>query len=541
MCKSTNVSIVVDGRTACALRRCQRVFAGAEPMLPIMLRALADAWDESGGALKEAGDALDLESRAVAPFTRMAMRALSARLERRDDELAASRERPLRMTGRSCKRLLTCAGTLEFRVRRYRDADGIPRYPLFEDTGICKPREKASRGLKAFTASMACGMAYRQAAAHVALYSREQLSPAAVKDALAVCAAPLEHEAEQASQRWLDGEIVGDKVAPTLFMEADGVYCHLQRTRAAKQAHAPRWAQVRDAKAYSGKTGTTPIPDQGGKTGGNTPATDVAGKTGRTTGSVRCEDPLVYAAVEDAAVFADRLAGLVNARWDLSQTRQAFWGGDGEHAYQDIGSMVYAGATGVIDRWHVNDKTRKLAPKPLHTPILKAIDKARPDLALRAISQYMSVAAHQAGNQPSKAFERTMARLTELYRYIGSNATRMRDVSMGTIEATNAHVVCARTKHTGLAWSVSGLDSMVRCRASLANSGKPWLTPAPATPGGTRPESHVTLEHTRAYMDKPPLTASQAIHMHEGNGTTARQAHIATNANRKHATRHANR
>ena len=118
MCKSTNVSVSVDGRTACALRGCLRVFAGDESMLPVMLRALADAWDESGGALKEAGDALDLESRAVAPFTRMAMRALSARLERRDDELAASRDRSLGMTGRSRKRLLSCAGTLEFRVRR---------------------------------------------------------------------------------------------------------------------------------------------------------------------------------------------------------------------------------------------------------------------------------------------------------------------------------------------------------------------------------------------------------------------------------------
>ena len=52
------------------------------------------------------------------------------------------------------------------------------------------PKEKASRGLKAFVASMACEQAYRPVAAHVAVFSREPVSPAAVKDAVESCAAP---------------------------------------------------------------------------------------------------------------------------------------------------------------------------------------------------------------------------------------------------------------------------------------------------------------------------------------------------------------
>ena len=85
------------------------------------------------------------------------------------------------------------------------------------------PREKARRGLKAFVASMACEQAYRPAAAHVAVFSREPVNPAAVKDAVESCDAPFAALAEDVSLRRFNGEIVGTESTPTLFMEADGV------------------------------------------------------------------------------------------------------------------------------------------------------------------------------------------------------------------------------------------------------------------------------------------------------------------------------
>ncbi|MBT1165169.1 UPF0236 family transposase-like protein [Bifidobacterium felsineum] len=518
MSKSTNVNVSMSPQCARAWRRLERSFRDDGEMLPSMVRGLADAWDESGKAIGEATDALDLESRSVAPFTRLSLTALGARLSARDDEIFASRDHALKVAGRDSKRLLTIAGTVEFRVRRYRGPDGRPRYLLFEDTGICAPREKTSRGLKAFVASMACEQAYRPAAAHVAVFSREPVSPAAVKDAIESCAAPLAALAEDASLRRLNGELVGTARTATLFMEADGVYCHLQRTKAMKEANAPRWAQVRDAKAYEGK-------ERGpGAAGAN-----------------RCGNPLVYAAVEDAVTFADRLAGLVNARWDLSDVKHAYWGCDGEKAYQDIGELVKADAMGVLDRWHLNDKILKLAPKPLVGPMLKAIDAIRPDLALKAVSDWMSIAAHECAGRESDRFSRTMGKLTELYGYIASNQARITDASLGTMEATNAHVVCARTKHTGLAWSVAGLDSMVRCRASLAGTDRLTLRPMPCTPGDQRPASHVAFEQTDGYRLKPPLTATQANRMRNGKGSTAKQARIATAGNRKRSTRRSTR
>ncbi|MBT1162381.1 UPF0236 family protein [Bifidobacterium sp. SO1] len=521
MVKGSSVSVSMSQQHARAWRCLQRAFAGDEDMLSVMVRGLADAWRESGGAIGAASDALDLESRSVAPFTRLSLTALGARLSARDDEIFASRDRSLRVIGRDVKRLLTIAGTVEFRVRRYRDADGRPRYLLFEDTGMCMPREKASRGLKAFVASMACDQAYRPAAAHVAVFSREALSPSAVKDAIETCAAPLTARAEEASRRWLGGEVVGEEKTATLFMEADGVYCHLQRTRAMKKANMPKWAQVRDAKAYEGKT-------------------SVAKTDGGTT-SNRCRNALVYAAVEDGITFADRLAGLVNMKWDLSDVKRAYWGCDGEKAYRDIGELVRADAAGVMDRWHLSDKTRKLAPRPLVTPILKAIDAIRPDLALKTIADWMSVAAHECAGRENDRFAATMGKLTELYKYIASNQARIADASLGTMEATNAHVVCARTKHTGLAWSVTGLDSMVRCRSSLAGTGRLTLAPAPCAPADKRPTTHVTLEQTEQYQLKPPLTATQANRLHDGNGTTGKQARVATAGNRKRAIRRGTR
>jgi hypothetical protein len=305
-------------------------------------------------------------------------------------------------------------------------------------------------------------------------------------------------------------------------MEADGVFCHLQRTKAQKKANAPRFAQVRDAKAYEGKD-------------------PLIGRDGAPTGARRCRGEIVYAAVEDGATFADRLAGLVNARWDLSELKQAYWGCDGEQAYKDIGELVRADAMGVIDRWHLNDKTRKLAPRTLAAPILTAIDRLQPGKALTAISQWMSVAAHECRGRESPAFERSMGKLEELYKYIAGNQKRIIDASLGTMEATNAHVVCSRTKHTGLAWSIAGLDSVVRCRASLAGSGGSTLKPAPVRPQEQGPAGHTSLEQTAGYQLKPPLSGAQANRMRSGKGSTARQAHVATQGDRKRATRRSTR
>ena len=62
----------------------------------------------------------------------------------------------------------------------------------------------------------------------------------------------------------------------------------------------------------------------------------------------------------------------------------------------------------------------------------------------------MSVAAHQVASRPSRKFGDAMGRLTELYKYIAANQTRIVDRSLGTVEATNAHVVCARQAHRTL-------------------------------------------------------------------------------------------
>ena len=67
MSKSTNVSVSMSPSCARAWRRLERSFTGDEAMLSVMVRGLADAWDESATAIGEALDALDLESRSVGP------------------------------------------------------------------------------------------------------------------------------------------------------------------------------------------------------------------------------------------------------------------------------------------------------------------------------------------------------------------------------------------------------------------------------------------------------------------------------------------
>lgn len=73
----------------------------------------------------------------------------------------------------------------------------------------------------------------------MSLFSGRALSPSAVKDAIETCADLHIQEAEQASLRRLNGEIIGERQSRTLFVEADGVFCHLQHTKKEKAASSP--------------------------------------------------------------------------------------------------------------------------------------------------------------------------------------------------------------------------------------------------------------------------------------------------------------
>ena len=88
--KGSGVSVSMSPECARAWQRLQQTFDGDEGMLVVMVRGPADAWERSGTAIGDAADALDLEPRAVAPFTRLALTALGVRLRARDDKLFAS-------------------------------------------------------------------------------------------------------------------------------------------------------------------------------------------------------------------------------------------------------------------------------------------------------------------------------------------------------------------------------------------------------------------------------------------------------------------
>lgn len=504
------ISVFMDERTFGAWRVLETAFAGEPGMLPVMVRGLAGAWTESGRAVRRATDALELESLSVAPFTRLSLTALGARLTAEDDRLFACHDPALRATGRSSKSLLTTAGTVTFRVRRYRDADGDARYPLYEATGVCAPREKVSRGLSAFAASMGCEMSYRAACEHVALYSREPVGPAALKAMLGTQSRGLERHAEEASLRRLEGAPSRGAAADTLFMEADGVFAHVQRTPEQKKAGAPGSVQIRCARAYTGKK------DDGG-------------------GRVECGDALCYAAVEPMGVFTDRLAGLIDERWDLSTVKASFWSTDGERAYRNAADAVMADARPVTDLWHVDDAINRWAPKGLRPALRRAVAAGDPGRALRLLQDALSIGAATIPASPGR--DRMLADMAQLYGYVASVGEGLRGVSMGSQEGCNAHVLGSRLKHIGGAWSPDGADAIARCRSWKASHHWDTLRPVPVGPGGKGPAGHTDLEHTRAYQAKPPLTGAQAKRMHDGHGRQARRGHIAASGNRRPAIR----
>jgi hypothetical protein len=226
-----------------------------------------------------------------------ARRLVRAYLENLDKKLMRERPGHLRLKGVRTRTVVTRFGPVEIRRRMYLDLEtGSYRYLLDERLKL-RPRERATRGVKADAVLLASRHSFREASrllgwkvSHASVHAWTWQ----VGDACRRQLAELRHRVFGLG-RVLEG--AGRRVA-ALFCEADGVVIRLQR-------EARRVVEAKLAIVHAGWERVHP--------------------SGR---AFRLKDKLVYASLQGAEAFWETVTVLVARRWGDPEAVKVV-GGDG--------------------------------------------------------------------------------------------------------------------------------------------------------------------------------------------------------------------
>lgn len=287
------------------------------------LEYLTEAFSEAARAACADGRGMEAaEDACVAIAHGLSAEALSAALERMDDELCSSLPGGVRVHDRRPRTLATKVGDVSFRCRRCRDAAGNAVVPL-ADTIDVPWGARISPSAAAFLVQAGARVSYAGAAALLSMAGGSAVSVTGlVHGEGALCAA---EDASAAESLFGSGVIPGaDCEADEICVEADGTWFRLQHAPDGE----PKRVEVKALVAYQGKSSS-------------------GGRASRVR-AVR------HGCVAAPAEFWREGVAAVGSRFDLSKVERCHLGSDGEAAYGAGGSFLPCGADRHIDPFHVN-------------------------------------------------------------------------------------------------------------------------------------------------------------------------------------------
>ncbi|RMF94346.1 MAG: hypothetical protein D6736_00225, partial [Nitrospinota bacterium] len=230
-----------------------------------------------------------------------ARREAVQRLQALEQRLHAHRPASWKDKGWRERTLVTRFGDLRIRRRVYQDEHGTYHFLLDEYLGW-PPAQVATPRLTEQVVELASRMPFREVVRTVTALTAGVLSPATIHrltQRVAQRAVEADHTMwEQGVQRG-GAPPAGDRVVPTLYVEADGLWVHLQR-------EGTRYYEVKSAIAYEG---WQRLPQ-------NAERYALVGKR-------------VYCHGDDTLPFWEVASLAWSRRWDLSRIPQVVIGGDG--------------------------------------------------------------------------------------------------------------------------------------------------------------------------------------------------------------------
>jgi hypothetical protein len=379
--------------------------------------------------------------------------AMSSALKQIDDGLFRTKPKNLTVKSIEKKTLMSLAGSISFNRRRYKNNNNNRyEYLLDKYIGIIKKHRLTPRYRQMIT-QCSINTSYRKALAINNYYSKSMTTAPTAQKAVKDTALKIENDIKKRQikiNKYVD--IKPEKQTKTLYSEADGVYIHIQRPKGCDKSKVKRQGQNMDVvKVYEGKKEY--INEKGKK----------AYKSINTQ--------TLASMCDDSQTFYDKTYAEIISKYDVNVIEKSYLSTDGEKKYKNIKDILpntpKVKTIHILDKWHVYNalKTFDNKYKQLKLNVIKYLYEY--DDFNKAIEIIDNI-------KKSEVDKKWIKKLNNLKTYLLNNKDSISSKypSLGTMESTNAHLIGARMKSYGGAWSKKGANAMGLCLSAYFNNGQ---------------------------------------------------------------------
>lgn len=386
--------------------------------------------DEVFEHLSENKDFSAMESSMRQLANQLLCKGIEAGFARFDDALFQIRPKTLRSKGLVSRSVLTLSGNIHLKRRRYIDISTDRTLNLADEVLGIDPHDKVSAQTAWLLANCSIDMTYRKATEVLEFVSGHAVSKTTVKSAAKKTADTLKNAASI-------HEFSGTRKVESLCCESDGVNIALQQRHLPKKKRKKRNKEVRLAAVYEGKHVN---PDK---------------TKSRINKHIVATTATTKALWEDVERHIDRV-------YDTTHVTRSYLGSDGA-SWCFKGAGVLPGRVIVgYDLWHVYDIIKRDAKKALSPEVIAILKDKGVDEAVSCVKGYATF-------YDTQGVDHSLWELCRFFKKYKKMIENARTYNLGTMESTVAHVVGARLKNFGGAWSVCGADAMVTLRAAYAS------------------------------------------------------------------------
>jgi hypothetical protein len=371
-----------------------------------------------------------------------------AYLEGLDGALFEQRPTSWEVVGYRERVLVTRFGEVRIRRRLYRDESGAYHFLLDEHLGL-KGYQAATPEMQVLCTMLGGEMSFRKAAdaleewlagllSHSTCWRLLQRTGQAAVNAETA-------EAEAVFERGEDEPEVGERRVERLYMEADGMYVHLQKQ---PQKHM----EVRSAIAYEGWERLPSAREE-----------------------YRLCEKRAYCHAGKQFSFWEGVSLAWARKWDLSSIQEAILGGDGARWIR-TGTEEFPGAIWQLDSYHLSRACGRALGAKAGQVLYQALREGKASQA-QELLQTTDIPVNK-GKQAQQAYH-WMNKVAQegwgLDWRFRQNVIDDTERGLGCMEGNLAHLLAVRMKGNGRSWSPTGARNMAKVRELLANQEvKPW-------------------------------------------------------------------
>lgn len=381
--------------------------------------------------LGQARDFDDLEEASRRVGQQMGRDLLAALLQGADQELCRQRPKGWRLIGTRTRNLVSTVGPLPITRRLYKDQKGHSRFLLDEELGLAA-NTRMTPGLERIGVELCAQVPFGVAAGLL-----KQLVPAAparqtLHKALGRLGEARQKEEQECRRRvFEDGEVLrGERKVARLFVEADGKWIHLQRTKGKKDL------EMQVAFSHEGW--------------------EKAGKQ-----RWQLKQKRVHISAESGGRFWEGFSVRLGEIYDLSQTRVVL-GGDGAD-WVIAGREQFRECAGQLDRFHLAQALRKVLPKGRWRMAYHAASRGHLQGAVRLIRE----SEHPDAEKVIRYLVNNQDGLSDYRRREGFDDPALR--TLGAAEGNVDKLVANRMCKRGMAWTVPGAMRMAKVLEASRN------------------------------------------------------------------------